>query len=720
MQNLDTEEVPNDNVGDSVWITANTNIDKTPGNDEPDSVELVSVDSSGAASPVSNNSSATAKRNVAARQKPSQSKALATRPKARTTQAIAKTAPKQKRPSGPTNKAAGSLRNPQERPMRRRPAAAKQLPQQKGPARPRSAAKALGSGSSGKHFAPTAKALPPSSSSAAPKLPKAARVQASHISPKKAATYPDAPEKKRMETRSSTAIVLAKRLSQLPMPSVVLKSNKQKIPSAYHATGNVDTRTPLTKAKQFVAEQIRTPKVAVIGVFLVIYIIGSLFWSTRFLPGTKVNGMDASWSTPAALASRLETSAPDYDAKVSGEGVKLEVKQADINLSFDADTWKEDAKSSLPSFAWPLKLFENKEIEIPSGISYDQQKLENMVTEAVKVANKDTEESHNASIEYDESKDAFVAVKETYGNSVSPSHALETISQGVTSLDEDIKLTDDDLKKPTLTIVSKDFAAVLSEANKRAYLSFDLTVNGKKYETVTEDMVRSWLTINSSHSVVADLDKVTEWTRGEFSSHADTVSSMRTYTRTNDGKRIQVAGGTYGWSVDGKKLASMIRKQIAANSSESIEVPFLSKGEVFVHGAQDWGPRYIDVDLSEQYVRMFDEDSNIVLETQCVTGNMAENNDTVVGVFTIEYKQSPATLIGLDEDYDGEPDYENEVGFWMPFYGGYGLHDALWREYFGADAYQTDGSHGCVNLPYYAAEILYSVCEEGDVVVVHW
>ena len=56
----------------------------------------------------------------------------------------------------------------------------------------------------------------------------------------------------------------------------------------------------------------------------------------------------------------------------------------------------------------------------------------------------------------------------------------------------------------------------------------------------------------------------------------------------------------------------------------------------------------------------------------------------------------------------------------MPFYGGYGLHDAIWRDTFDYDTYLTDGSHGCVNLPYYAAATLYELCEVGDPVVVHW
>ena len=44
----------------------------------------------------------------------------------------------------------------------------------------------------------------------------------------------------------------------------------------------------------------------------------------------------------------------------------------------------------------------------------------------------------------------------------------------------------------------------------------------------------------------------------------------------------------------------------------------------------------------------------------------------------------------------------------MPFNGGIGLHDATWRSQFGGNIYVSNGSHGCVNLPYKVAEIIFN------------
>jgi lipoprotein-anchoring transpeptidase ErfK/SrfK len=67
---------------------------------------------------------------------------------------------------------------------------------------------------------------------------------------------------------------------------------------------------------------------------------------------------------------------------------------------------------------------------------------------------------------------------------------------------------------------------------------------------------------------------------------------------------------------------------------------------------------------------------------------------------------------------NGVQSYTSFVNFWMPFYKGYGLHDASWRGSFGGTIYYSSGSHGCINLPYNAAATLYEHTEVGTPVIV--
>ena len=63
--------------------------------------------------------------------------------------------------------------------------------------------------------------------------------------------------------------------------------------------------------------------------------------------------------------------------------------------------------------------------------------------------------------------------------------------------------------------------------------------------------------------------------------------------------------------------------------------------------------------------------------------------------------------------------WREEVTYWMPFHDGQGLHDAPWRSSFGGNIYQTNGSHGCVNLPYNVAQTIYENIEAGMAILLY-
>lgn len=119
---------------------------------------------------------------------------------------------------------------------------------------------------------------------------------------------------------------------------------------------------------------------------------------------------------------------------------------------------------------------------------------------------------------------------------------------------------------------------------------------------------------------------------------------------------------------------------------------------------------YIDVDLEEQLL-IYYENGKARLVSQCVTGDVSKERATPVGTFSIKAKEESRYLTG--------PDWKSWVDRWMPFKGGYGIHDASWRREFGGEIYKTGGSHGCVNLPHDVALELYDLVGVGTIVVVH-
>ena len=80
-------------------------------------------------------------------------------------------------------------------------------------------------------------------------------------------------------------------------------------------------------------------------------------------------------------------------------------------------------------------------------------------------------------------------------------------------------------------------------------------------------------------------------------------------------------------------------------------------------------------------------------------------------MFRILYMQRGATLTGAD--------YSSYVNYWMPItWSGVGLHDASWRSSFGGRIYTYNGSHGCINMPEWAAYNLYWTYYAGTPVVI--
>lgn len=128
------------------------------------------------------------------------------------------------------------------------------------------------------------------------------------------------------------------------------------------------------------------------------------------------------------------------------------------------------------------------------------------------------------------------------------------------------------------------------------------------------------------------------------------------------------------------------------------------------------------VDISNQNFKYY-LNNKVVLETPVVTGKPSTPSDE--GLFKIyKFKKN---------DYLRGPGYKSYVDVMMFYNQGEGFHDASrhyctngkqnnhgWRAewQFGGDTYLTNGSHGCVNMPNYAATKLYNYVEEGTLVLI--
>lgn len=459
---------------------------------------------------------------------------------------------------------------------------------------------------------------------------------------------------------------------------------------------------------------------AVAAVCLIAYLGGALFFATHYLPNTTVAGIDISLKSPGEMESLLNDSVDDYSMQVIGNGLNFTITSNEADISADSAAAADAVLKATNIWAWPALVFADHDLtsELSSAISAE--KLSDIVNEEVAKIN-DAEGATlpvDAHVAYNAKSHEFEVVSETMGTKLNPEEVMNQVITGVLNLEPKVTILSDALIQPNVFSNDKRLSEAADKANEMIVANVEVMMEGFLVTKVSPDVSSSWVTFTPEIEAVFDEDKLASWA-DEVASMCNTIGSERTYTRP-DGKEITVSGGVYGWEVDASGLADQIVEAVRLGKSTTIDIPVITSGTGFNGlGGQDWGNRYVDVDLSEQYARFYDDASNIIWEADIVSGKPGNGHGTPTGVWWVNRKASPSKLIG--EMRNGKPEYETTVKYWMPFQGNsIGFHDATWQPYFGGSLYLSNGSHGCINLSYSDAQSLYGILNEGDVVVVHY
>ena len=230
---------------------------------------------------------------------------------------------------------------------------------------------------------------------------------------------------------------------------------------------------------------------------------------------------------------------------------------------------------------------------------------------------------------------------------------------------------------------------------------------GKKELQLSAKDFASWLTTDTAMNVALDKVKLNTFVKQIYAKF-DTVYKQHAF-KTTMGTIQQVKGGDLGWRINTFGEMNQIKKDLLTGTAIIREPLFAIKG--VQNSESGVGKTYVEINITKQKL-WFYKDNELVLESDIVTGNTKTRNGTPGGVYYVKYKATNATLDG--------PGYCVHVRYWMPFNGGIGLHDARWRKAFGGNIFQSDGSHGCINLPLKTAEMIYKNSSAGLVVVCYY
>jgi lipoprotein-anchoring transpeptidase ErfK/SrfK len=138
---------------------------------------------------------------------------------------------------------------------------------------------------------------------------------------------------------------------------------------------------------------------------------------------------------------------------------------------------------------------------------------------------------------------------------------------------------------------------------------------------------------------------------------------------------------------------------------------FANQGKTVPEAPIKGESKLIYVNLASQTMYLFDNDK--LIETNYITSGRSKF-ETPPGKYAIYNKEKQKYLKSPFKDIE----YNLLVQYWMPFYDGYGIHDAYWRTVYGGDDYTLAGSHGCLNTPLDTVKFIYNWAPIGTTVLI--
>lgn len=451
----------------------------------------------------------------------------------------------------------------------------------------------------------------------------------------------------------------------------------------------------------------------IIGVLVLIYVGFAIFFSSHFMFFTKINGTDFSLKSVSQVEAYMKQQVADYVLTLKeSDGGSEKISGSDISLKYVPGEQLEKLAKKQNNFLWITSLWNHPKITSEIGVEYDKDALAK-ITEGLECLKPENQTvSVDAHPEFQ--NDKFVVVPEVVGTQID----MEKFNEAVTKAINGFKPTLDLFKTgcyilPRFVSDSQEVVAATDAMN--SYLGANVTYDfNPATEVVDASVISQWVTVDADMNVTFNEEAVRAFIQS-LADKYDTKGKPRTFT-TATGNTVNVTGGSYGWKIDQEAEYNALIANIQNAETVTREPNYASRAAS--HEGNDVGSTYAEVDLSNQMM-YFVQNGQVVLQSGIVTGNPNKGNGTPQGVYSLAYKALDQVLRGTKKP-DGTYEYETPVKFWMPFNGGIGFHDATWQSSFGGSRYQTNGSHGCVNLPYDVAAQLYNLITAGTPVVCHY
>lgn len=458
----------------------------------------------------------------------------------------------------------------------------------------------------------------------------------------------------------------------------------------------------MSKGKKVAAGIAGAVVLAAAGVYLGV----SYYYSSHFFPKTVINGLNCAGLSVDQVKEKIQSQILSYTLTLEERGGQTEQLTGDqLQLKYVDDRKVEALMEEQNPFTWPIYIVKQNNHEMAANISYSEETMTQLLDALQCFRPENVTAPEDAKIT--DNGTAFEITPEVEGNTLKREETEQAVREAIDTGKSELNFEEAGLyEAPSVRSDDETLNNQVTQMNSltAANLTYDFV--DRQY-VVNRDVIKEWLTQDAEGNYTIDETQAAAWVR-QMAYETDTFGLAHTF-KTSLGPTIELkAGGDYGWVINKDKTTAALVEAVKAGTQGAIEPVYLYSAND--RSQNDIGGTYVEICISQQKMWCY-KDGQLVVETPVVTGSHATGYDTPAGsVWAIDGKKS---------DYDFTL-YTAHVMFWLPFNDQVGIHDSSWRSEYGGDIYLTNGSHGCVNTPYNAAEKIFNTVGIGDPVIVYY
>jgi len=407
-------------------------------------------------------------------------------------------------------------------------------------------------------------------------------------------------------------------------------------------------------------------------------------------PEVKFAGIDLTGLSEKDAAAKLSRAIAGYKLSLTVNGKKVTLTGEEMGMGVSAENLAKLMDAARNGGQKPSTVF-----------TYSRSSLK------TKLGNKLNTAAKNASISYSSSEKVFKVNDAAEGTLYDLDAAADAAVTALRKLNTKAEVKVGTSKiTPEITADNELVKKALDAANGylKASVTYTFTPDGgsTSEEQVGPGTISKFVSISGTMEVTLSKSAMEDWASDMSSRYSE--GDRKAEFVTTSGNTISTKVTYKGQKVNKAALVEDLYKCITEGISGTRTAPYGTKS------SKPYGGSYVEIDLTSQKLWLY-KDGEQILSSKLVSGCVAEGHRTPTGVYSIYSKQTDRYLTGAD--------YRSFVHYWMPFHGGYGLHDASWRSSFGGEIYYYDGSHGCVNLPSSNAKKIYENVSVGTKVILY-